>query len=38
MLLDDCCRGVCNEDIENTKAEIADNHGLVIKSSQVSIV
>lgn len=35
ILLDDCCRGVDNDDIEKTKASVVKNHGIVINSNQV---
>lgn len=35
ILLDDCCRGVDNNDIEKTKSNVIKNHGVVINSSQV---
>ncbi|XP_065223648.1 nicotinamidase [Planococcus citri] len=35
ILLDDCCRGVDNDDIEKTKANVVKNHGVVINSNQV---
>ena len=38
ILLDDCCRGVDNDDIEKTKTSVINNHGVVINSNQVSII
>lgn len=35
LLVDDACRGVCEDDIEYTKEHITANHGLIVHSSQV---
>ncbi|MCL4135706.1 UNVERIFIED_CONTAM: hypothetical protein GTU68_021528, partial [Idotea baltica] len=36
ILLEDACRGVSEEDIAITKANISANHGIIVNSSQVS--
>jgi len=36
ILVDDCCRGVNLNDIENTKNNVIKNHGVIAQSSEVN--
>lgn len=36
ILIDDCCRGVDLNDIENTKNSVVKNHGVIVQSQEVN--
>lgn len=35
VLIDDCCRGVDLQDIETTKENVLNNHGVIVHSKEV---
>lgn len=37
ILIDDCCRGVDLNDIENTRNNVVKNHGVIVQSNEVSV-
>lgn len=38
ILIDDCCRGVDLNDIEQTKNSVIKNHGVIVQSNEVHLI